>query len=129
MRLPVVIGSAITVALLGLAAAVVGGVVAVNQVSVTPGVVTRGILVAAAIAITALFWWLRMRPTDRPETLVAGLALGWFLDFANWTGNGGVGQLFSSSGVAAAMIDLILWVLLSAGVVALLSSRTAALTR
>lgn len=84
---------------------------------------------AAGIGITALFWWVRMRPTDRPQALVTGLSLGWFLNFANWSGHGGIGQLFSSSGVAAAMIDLILWVALAGGVVALLSSRSAAPVR
>lgn len=129
MRPFVVLGSAVTVALLGLFAAIVGGVVAGNQISVTPGVITRGILVAVAIGITGLIWTLRLQPTDRSESLVAGLSLGWFLDFANWSGNGGIGQLFSDSGVAAAMIDLILWVGLSIGVVALLSSSRSRLTR
>lgn len=123
MRPVVVVGSAVTVALLGLIAAVIGGVVAGNQVSVTSGVVTRGALVAAALGSTALLWWVKLRPTDRPESLVAGLSLGWVLDLANWTGNGGIGQLFTSAGVAAAMIDLILWVVLSIGIVALLASR------
>lgn len=123
MRPLVVLGSAVTVAALGLVAAIIGGVVASEQISVTPGVVTRGMLVAVAIGITGLVWTLRLQPSDRAESLVAGLTLGWFLDFANWSGNGGIGQLFSDSSVAAAMIDLILWVGLSIGVVALLSSR------
>lgn len=65
MRPFVVLGSAVTVALLGLFAAIVGGVVAGNQISVTPGVITRGILVAVAIGITGLIWTLRLQPTDR----------------------------------------------------------------
>jgi hypothetical protein len=129
MRPLIVIGSAVTVAFLGLVAAVAGGIAAGNQVSVTPGVITRGLLVALAIAATALVWRSRMQPTDRPESLVAGLTLGWFLDLANWSGNGGIGQLFSDSGVAAAMIDLILWVGLSIGVVALLSTSRDRLAR
>ncbi|AXT86028.1 hypothetical protein C6I20_13090 [Aeromicrobium sp. A1-2] len=123
MRPTILIGSAVTSALLALVAAVVGGIVAGNQVSVTPGVITRTVLVVVALAVTAAIWGSRMGPTDRAESLVAGLSLGWFLDLANWDGHGVIGQLFTSSDLAAAMIDLIVWSAVSLGLVALLARR------
>ena len=126
MRATIIIGCAITAAILTMTAAVIGGVVAANQISVDNGVVVRGFLVVVALAVTALIWWLRMRPTDRPEALLIGLMGGWFLNFSSWSGSAFVGQLFTSLTIGAFLIDLLLWGAVAFGLVLILSHTSAA---
>lgn len=121
MRPTIVIGTAVTAAALTLLASLIGAVVAGNQVSVNPGVVARGALVVAALAVTAAVWLRRLGPRDRTQTIVAGLWLGWLLNPTTWTGNGFVAQLFTDITVARTLIDLVLWFGVSVGLVALLA--------
>lgn len=129
MRARTVIGAALTGAVLAMAAGVIGGVVAADQLSVDGGVVVRAFLVVAALAVTAVVWWLRMNPDDRPEALLAGLLGAWLLDVNNWNGHGFLAQVFTGSDALATVIDLVLWAVVSVGLVALLSRTSAPVTR
>ncbi|MGH3459345.1 hypothetical protein [Aeromicrobium sp.] len=124
MRPLTIIGSAVTAGLLTMVAAIIAGVVAVDQVSVTTGVITRSFLVIAALAITAFVWWSRMKPGDPPEALLLGLVGGWVLNVSSWAGASFAGQLFTSLTLGAVLIDLTLWAAVSYGLVFALS-RTA----
>lgn len=128
MRPLIVIGSAVTAAILTAIAAVIGGVVAVDQDSVTHGVAVRSLLVVIALAFTAVFWWLRMTPRDRPEALLVGLIGGWLLNPSSWTGASYAGRLFTSYGLGSFVIDLILWAMTSIVLLTLLT-RTSTPTR
>lgn len=129
MRASIIVGSALTSAVLTMVAAVIAGVVAANQLSVQGGTVARGFLVVGALAITAVIWWLRMRPTDRPEALLLGLMGGWLLNVSSWSGSSFIGRLFADVGAVAALIDLVLWAIVSLGLVVLLSRTSAPVTR
>ncbi len=113
MRPLVVIGTAVTAGVLTTLAAVIAGIVAIDQTSITSGVITRTFLVVAALAITAFGWWVRMRPTDTPEALFTGLVLGWALNASSWVGASFAGQLLSDLTIAALLIDLVLWAIAS----------------
>lgn len=121
MRPLIIIGSAITAGLLTTVAAIIAGVVAVDQVSLTSGVITRSFLVIAALAITAFVWWVRMKPGDQPEALLIGLVLGWALNVSSWAGASFAGQLFTTLTLGSLLIDLVLWALVSFGLVFALS--------
>ena len=121
MRASIIIGSALTAAVLTMVADVIGGVIGANQVSVDTGVVIRSFLVVGALAITAAVWWLRMRPEDRPESLLFGLMGGWVLNFASWGGGAFAGQLVTNLAVGAFLIDFILWGAVAFALVFLLS--------
>ncbi|MGA9101303.1 hypothetical protein, partial [Aeromicrobium sp.] len=62
MRGHIVIGSALTAAVLTMVAAVISGIVAADQISAKDGTIARGFLVVAALAITAFAWWITMQP-------------------------------------------------------------------
>ena len=125
MKPTIVIGSAVTVAVLALVASVMGGIAAGSQNSVGAGVSTRGIAVVAALVVSGAFWWLRMKPGDAPESLFAGLVAGWLLTPTNWTGNGFVAQLFTDITVGRVLMDLVLWTLVAFGVVWMLVRSSA----
>ncbi len=109
MRPMIVLGTALTAGVLTMVAAVIAGVVAVDQASVTSGVITRSFLVIAALAVTAFIWWTRMRPDDAPEGLFLGLVIGWVFNFSSWAGASFAGQLVSDLPLAAALVDLVMW--------------------
>ncbi len=109
MRASIVIGTALTAGVLTMVAVVISAVVAVDQASVTSGVITRTFLVVAALAVTAFIWWTRMRPDDAPEGLFLGLVLGWALNLNSWAGASFAGQLITDLPLAAALVDLVLW--------------------
>lgn len=109
MRAAIVLGSALTAGVLTMVAVVISGVVAVDQASATSGVITRTFLVVAALAVTAFVWWTRMRPDDAPESLFAGLVLGWAFNLNSWAGASFAGQLVTDLPLAAALVDLVLW--------------------
>lgn len=113
MRPLVVIGTAVTAGILTMIAAVVAGVVAVDQTSITSGIIARTFLVIAALAITAFAWWSRMRPDDAPEALFVGLVAGWALNPQSWAGASFAGQLITDLPVGALLVDLVLWALLA----------------
>lgn len=127
MRTSIVIGTALTAAILTMTADVIGGVIGANQLSVNTGIVIRSFLVVGALAVTAAAWWLRMRTDDRPETLLAGLMGGWLLNVASWGGGAFIGQLMTNLAVGAFLIDLILWGAVAFSLVFLLS-RTSTTT-
>lgn len=129
MRARIILGSALTSALLTMVAAVIAGVVAADQLSVQQGTITRGFLVVGALAVTAFAWWLRMKPGDRPESLLLGLLAGWLLNVSSWTGNSFIGRLFSDLDPVAALIDLVLWAIVSLGLVAFLHRTSSTVTR
>jgi len=120
MRARIVLGTALTGAVLAMVAGVIGGLVAADQLSVDGGVGVRAFLVVAALAVTAVFWWLRMEPGDRPEALFAGLMGAWLLAINTWNGHGFVAQVFTDSYGLATVIDLVLWAAVSYGLVAVL---------
>lgn len=121
MRPLIVLGAGLTAGLLTTVAALIAAFVAVDQVSVTSGVITRSFLVIAALAVTAFFWWTRLRPGDAPESLFVGLLVGWVLNIQSWAGASFAGQLFTDLGLGAALIDLVLWAVVSFGLVYALS--------
>lgn len=129
MRPLIIFGSALTAAILTSIAAIVGGVVASAQLSVTSGVTIRSFMVIIALAITATIWWLHMTPQDRPEALVVGLMGGWLLNPSSWSGTSYAGQLFTSLDIASVLIDVILWGLTSIGLVLVLQHKSAASTQ
>jgi len=124
----IVIGSALTAAVLTAIAAVIGGLVAVDQDSVAHGVVVRSLLVVIALAVTAVVWWLRMTPRDRPEALLLGLLGGWLLNPSSWAGASYAGRLFTSYGLGSFVIDFLLWAMTSVVLLTLLH-RTSTTTR
>jgi len=121
MRPVIIIGSAVTTGILTMVAAIIAGVVAVDQVSATSGVITRSFLVIAALAITAFVWWTRMKPGDPPEALLVGLLGGWALNVSSWAGASFAGRLFTSLTLGALLIDLVLWAVVSFALVFALS--------
>ncbi len=126
MRARIVIGSALTAAVLTMVAAVISGVIAASQISARDGTIARGFLVVAALAITSFVWWLSMKPADRPEALLLGLMGGWLLNVSSWTGHSFLGRLFSDVTAVAVLVDLVLWAIVSLGLVALLSRTSSA---
>ena len=125
MRPFIVIGSAVTAAILTAIADIIGGVIAVDQDSATRGVVVRSFIVVIALAVTAVVWWLRMTPRDRPETLLVGLMGGWLLNPSSWAGASFAGQLITSYGLGSFVIDFILWGITSVALVALMTRTSA----
>lgn len=128
MRPLIVVGSALTAAVLTAIADVIGGVVAVDQDSVAHGVAVRSFLVVIALAITAVYWWLRMTPRDRPEGLLLGLLGGWLLNPSSWAGASYAGRLFTSYALGSFVIDFLLWAMTSMLLLTLLH-RTSTTTR
>ena len=118
MRGSIVLGSALTAAVLTMVAAVISGIVAADQISATAGTVARGFLVVGALAITTLIWRLVMEPTDRVESLLLGLMGGWLLNVSSWTGLSFVGRLFTDATGVAILIDVLAWAVVSLGLVA-----------
>lgn len=129
MRVSIILGSALTAAVLTMIAAVIGGVVAADQLSAKDGAVARGFLVVGMLAVTAFIWWLRMKPTDRPEALLLGLMGGWLFNVSSWTGHSFLGRLFSDVTPIAVLVDLVLWAVVSLGLVALLSRTSSTVPR
>lgn len=129
MRTRVIIGSALTAAVLTMVAAVISGIVAAEQVSARDGTITRGFLVVGALAITSFAWWLVMQPSVRPETLLLGLMGGWLLNASSWTGHSFIGRLFSDATPVAILVDLVLWAIVSLGLVALLPRTSTTVSR
>jgi hypothetical protein len=125
----IVIGSALTAAVLTMVAAVISGIVAADQISAKDGTIARGFLVVAALAITAFAWWVTMQPSDRPEALLFGLMGGWLLNVSSWTGHSFIGRLFSDVTPVATLVDLVLWAIVSLGLVALLSRTSTTVSR
>lgn len=125
MRPIIVFGTAVTAAVLTMVAAVVGGVVGAQQLSVTSGVAVRTFLVVAALTVTAVIWWIRMRPSDPPEALFLGLLVGWVLNFSSWTGTAFAAQLFTG-GLVSVVIDLVLWAAVAFALVFALSRTSSA---
>lgn len=125
MRPFIIIGAALTAAVLTTLAAVIGGVAAVSQNSINNGVAVRSFLVVIALAVTAVIWWLRMTPRDRPEALLIGLLGGWLLNPSSWSGTSYAGQLFTSYGLGSLVIDLILWGITSLGLLTVLHRTSA----
>lgn len=125
MKPSIVIGSAVTVAVLAIVAALMGTIAAGSQGSVNAGVTTRAIAVVAAIVVTGAFWWLRMSPGDAPESLFAGLVAGWVLTPTTWDGHGFVAQLFTDITVGRVLLDLVLWAVVAFGVVWMLVRSSA----
>ena len=123
MRPLIILGSAVTASLLTMVAGVISGYVGFQQTSATSGEVTRVFLVIAALAVTAFAWWTRMTPDDKPEALLAGLVLGWLLNPSSWNGTSFGGRLVSDMTLAAILVDLVLWVIVSF-VLVLALSRT-----
>jgi hypothetical protein len=109
----IIVGSAVTAAVLTFFAAVVGRVITVNQDSEIHGVAVRSFLVIIVLGVTAVYWWLRMGPRDRPEALLLGLLGGWLLNPASWTGASYAGRLFTSYGLGSFVIDFLLWAMTS----------------
>lgn len=118
MRARIVIGSALTAALLTMVASVISGIVAADLVSMKDGAITRAVLVPAALGVTVVIWRSLMEPSDRPEALLLGLMGGWLLNTSSWTGHAFVGRLFSDITPVAVVIDVGLWLVLSIGLVA-----------
>lgn len=129
MRPQIIVGSALTAAVLTTLAAVIGGVIAVGQTSVDNGVVVRSFLVVIALGTTAVVFWLRMTPRDRPEALLLGLLGGWVLNPSSWAGASYAGQIFTSHAVAAFLIDLILWGATALGLITVLHRTSSSPTR
>jgi hypothetical protein len=109
MRPTILLGSALTAGVLTTVAVIISAVVAVDQASVTSGVITRTFLVVAALAVTAFIWWTRMRPNDAPEGLFLGLVIGWAFNLNSWAGASFAGQLVTDLPIASALVDLVLW--------------------
>ena len=120
MRARIVIGSALTAAVLTMVASVISGIVAADLVSMKDGAITRAVLVPAALGVTVAIWRSLMEPSDRPEALLLGLMGGWLLNTSSWTGHAFVGRLFSDITPVAVVIDVGLWLVLSIGLVAAL---------
>jgi len=129
VRARIVIGSALTAAVLTMVAAVISGIVAADQISARDGTITRGFLVIGALAITSFTWWLGMQPSDRPEALLLGLMGGWLLNVSSWTGNSFIGRLISDVTPVTILVDLVLWAIVSLGLVALLSRTSTTVSR
>ena len=129
MRARIVIGSALTAAVLTMVAAVISGFVAADQISARDGTITRGFLVIGALAITSFAWRLAMLPSDRPEALLLGLMGGWLLNVSSWTGHSFIGRLFSDLTPVAILVDLMLWTIVSLGLVALVSRTSTIVSR
>lgn len=131
MRPRIVLGSALTAAVLTMLASVISGIVAADQVSATDGAAARGFLVVGALALTSFTWWQSMLPSDRPGALLLGLMLGWLFNTSIWTGRGFLAHLFTDSILVAALVDGVLWALVSLVLVSLLvhaSTRTGGLS-
>ena len=129
MRARIVIGSALTAAVLTMVAAVISGIIAADQISARDGTIARGFLVVGALAITSFTWWLSMKPSDRPEALLLGLMGGWLLNVSSWTGHSFIGRLFSDVTAVAVLVDLVLWAIVSLGLVAVLSRTSTTVSR
>ncbi|MDX6277931.1 MAG: hypothetical protein QOJ72_2059 [Nocardioidaceae bacterium] len=129
MRPLIVIGSALTAAVLTFIAAVIGRIVAVNQDSELHGVAARSLLVVIALGLTAIFWWLRMTPRDRPEALLLGLLGGWLLNPSSWTGASYAGRFFTSYGLGSFVIDLVLWAMTSMAILTVLDRTSTTASR
>jgi hypothetical protein len=121
MRGSIVLGSALTAAVLTMVAAVISGIVAANEMSPTVGTVARSILVVGALALTTVAWRSVMDPADRPESLLLGLMGGWMLNASSWSGLSFIGRLFSDVPPVAIVIDLVAWSIVSLGLVAVLA--------
>jgi len=117
VRVRIVLGCALTAAVLTMVATVISGIVAADLVSIRDGAITQAVLVPAALVVTALAWRTVLQPSDRPETLLAGLMGGWLLNTASWTGHAFVGRLFTDVTAVAIVVDAVLWLVLSAGLV------------
>ncbi len=129
MRASIVLGSALTAAVLTMIAAVISGIVAADLVSPKDGAITRGFLVVGALALTSYAWRHDLKPSDRPEALLLGLMGGWVLNASSWTGHAFVGRLFSDVTPVAILVDLLLWTIVSLGLVALLARAPSTATR
>jgi len=129
MRASIVLGSALTAAVLTMIAAVISGIVAADLVSPKDGAITRGFLVVGALALTSYVWRHDLRPSDRPEALLLGLMGGWLLNASSWTGHSFIGRLFSDATPVAILVDLLLWTIVSLGLVALLARTPSTATR
>ena len=129
MRVSIVIGSALTAAVLTMVAAVISGIVAANEISARDGTIARGFLVVGALAVTSFAWRLAMMPSDRPEALLLGLMGGWLLNASSWTGHSFIGRLFSDLTPVAILVDLVLWAIVSLGLVALVSRASTTVSR
>lgn len=113
MRIRIVLGTALTAAVLTMVATVISGIVAADLVSMRDGAITRAVLVPAALAATVALWRTLLAPGDRPESLFAGLMGGWLLNTASWTGHAFVGRAFTDGTATAVLIDAGLWLVLS----------------
>jgi hypothetical protein len=129
MRARIVIGSALTAAVLTMVATEISGIVAADQTAARDGTITRGFLVVGALAITSFTWRLAMVPSDRPEALLLGLMGGWLFNVSSWTGHAFIGRLFSDLRAVAILVDLVLWAIVSLGLVALLSRSSMTVSR
>ena len=129
MRARIVIGSALTAAVLTLVAAVISGIVAADQVSARDGAIAQGFLVVGALALTSFTWSQSMTPSDRPEALLLGLMGGWLLNVSSWTGHSFIGRLFSEVTLVTILVDLVLWGIVSVGLVVLLSRTSTTVSR
>jgi len=129
VRVSIVIGSALTAAVLTMVAAVISGIVAANEISARDGTIARGFLVVGALAVTSFAWRLAMMPSDRPEALLLGLMGGWLLNASSWTGHSFIGRLFSDLTPVAILVDLVLWAIVSLGLVALVSRASTTVSR
>ncbi len=118
MRVRIILGCALTAAVLTMVATVISGIVAADLVSIRDGAITQAVLVPAALVVTVLAWRTVLEPSDRPETLLAGLMGGWLLNTASWTGHAFVGRLFTDVTPVAIVVDAGLWLVLSVGLVA-----------
>ncbi len=129
MRARIIFGSALTAAVLTMVATVISGIVAADLVSMKDGTITRAVLVPVALAATVLVWRTFLQPSDRPESLLAGLMVGWLLNTSSWTGHAFIGRLFTDATPAAVLIDAGLWLVVSIGLVATFQVVSPKLTR
>jgi len=113
VRIRIVLGTALTAAVLTMVATVISGIVAADLVSERDGAITRVVLVPAALAATVVVWRTLLAPGDRPGSLFAGLMGGWLLNTASWTGHAFVGRAFTDVTAVAILVDAGLWLVLS----------------
>lgn len=100
----------LTAAALTTVADLIAALIAIDQLSRTPGMWVRIVLVVIALLVTIAVWHSRMpRHTPPGPTLVAGLLLGWALNPQSWIGRSYGGQLLVDTGVQSAGADLLLW--------------------
>ena len=54
---------------------------------------------------------------------------GWLLNASSWTGHSFIGRLFSDATPVAILVDLLLWTIVSLGLVALIARAPSTATR